>query len=54
MNTINTQLVANLSTRKLWQILNTTSKPTPQTDIARKELISRNQYEGQQQFNRPH
>ncbi|MCY4045306.1 MAG: hypothetical protein OXE99_09520 [Cellvibrionales bacterium] len=57
MNTVNEELVTNLSSRKLWQIIHRSQALAehPQLmEIARKELIKRNAYLEERQFNQPH
>lgn len=57
MNTVNKDLVTNLCSRKLWQIIhhNKTKNEQPYLlEVARQELIKRNAYIEERQFNQPH
>ncbi len=57
MNTVNKDLVTNLSSRKLWQIIHHNKTKNEQhylLEVARQELIKRNAYIEERQFNQPH
>lgn len=54
MDTPSKDSLSNLSTRKLWQILNGNHLSNQQKDHIRKELINRNELEEDSSFKKPH